>query len=604
MTEDGKPQPGRTWALGAAGILLAGAWFIVGINWGLPSRRADAFLFGDAAQAWDGKRILELAGAWSDDPDRGADVDVNPVASRDQSVVLNATDAQRAEIVRRYRLFSYQPDEMITFRALAQMRPGEKKLDPRLYQYGGLWVYPVGALLKAASILNLVDVRSDLSYYLDHPAQFGRFYVVARLYSAAWGVIGAWTIYRLVRHIIPLGAPGCRLAPLAAAACFAAMPVVVNMAHEAKPHLPGAVLMLLAVLAATNYVRTGRRRHWVAAGALCGAAFGMVLSALPVFVILPLMVLLRRGAPWRERVIVVLTAGVIGVDVYFLTNPYVLVHLIGRDAVLWSNLGNSTAMYRAGGSAGAVANAAMLVGEGTSWVLAVAGLVGAIALAFRAVRVRKSQEPDEVGRRAAGLLLAAPALLVAVQFVALAAGKPGEYGRFAILPDAVLAIEAVVAVATFVKRRAYRHWALVVLTVTTLVFGCMYLRRFVQDSGPAPTRLRAAADLAALPPATDVAVTAEPAPYSLPPVNLFTRRIVLLPRGTEVTPDALAEPGVIVTPEDGPRRHWLDAGWWLAPRDARGWAYDAFPARISWAGKRFEVLELPREPGSGSRLGE
>ena len=53
------------------------------------------------------------------------------------------------------------------------------------------------------------------------------------------------------------------------------MPVVVNAAHEAKPHLPGAVLMLLAVLSATNYVRTGRRRYWLGAGALCGAAFGM-----------------------------------------------------------------------------------------------------------------------------------------------------------------------------------------------------------------------------------------------------------------------------------------------------------------------------------------
>ena len=51
------------------------------------------------------------------------------------------------------------------------------------------------------------------------------------------------------------------------------MPVVVNMAHEAKPHLPGAALMLCAIFCATNYVRTGHRRHWVGAGALCGAAF-------------------------------------------------------------------------------------------------------------------------------------------------------------------------------------------------------------------------------------------------------------------------------------------------------------------------------------------
>jgi hypothetical protein len=600
MTEDTKTRRTRSRLIGAAGLILAGAWFAIGINWGLPSRSADAFLFGDASKSWDGKRILELAGAWNDDPNRGADVDLNPIAVRSEPVVLNATDAQRAEIVRRYRLFSYQPDEMITFRALSQMRPGERKLDPKLYQYGGLWVYPVGALLKVASLLHLVQVRSDLAFYLDHPEDFGRFYVVARLYSAAWGVLGVWTVYRLVRQIIPIGAPGCRVAPPAAAVCFAAMPVVVNMAHEAKPHLPGAVLMLLAVLAASKYVQTGRRRYWVGAGALCGAAFGMVLSALPVFVILPLMALLRRPATWRERIVVALTAGVIGVDVYFLTNPYVLLHLIGRHPVLWSNLGNSTAMYSAAGSAGAVLNSAMLIGEGTSVVLAVVGLVGVIVLGVRAVRKWTEREQEEVSRRATGLLLAAPAVLVAAQFVALAAGKPGEYGRFAILPDTLLAVEAVVAVATFVRRPAYRHVALAALAVATVTSGTIYLTRFVRDSGPSPTRLRAAADLAQLPPETTVAVTAEPAPYSMPPVNLFTRRLVLLPRGATVTRELLSEPGVVVSPIDGPERHWLDAGWWIAPRDAHGWTYDALPSRISWADKRFMVEEV----GPGSHLGE
>src|SRR4051794_24058486 len=112
--------------LPALGLLCAGAWFLVGITWGLPSRRSDGYLFGDS-KAWSGKQILELAGGWDDNPDRGADVDLNPVTRREQPIVLNATDAQRAEIVRRYRLFSYQPDEMITFRALAQMRPAERK---------------------------------------------------------------------------------------------------------------------------------------------------------------------------------------------------------------------------------------------------------------------------------------------------------------------------------------------------------------------------------------------------------------------------------------------------------------------------------------------
>src|SRR5687767_191076 len=132
----------RQW-LPALGLVAALVWFLVGIDWGLPSRRADAFLFGDR-QPWSGKEILALAGGAGVDPNRGADVDVNPITSRDRPVVLNETDAQRAEIVRRYRLYSYQPDEMITFNALRQMNPGARQFDPKLYQYGGLWVYPVG----------------------------------------------------------------------------------------------------------------------------------------------------------------------------------------------------------------------------------------------------------------------------------------------------------------------------------------------------------------------------------------------------------------------------------------------------------------------------
>ena len=161
--------------------LIAG-WFLTGINWGLPSRRVDSYLFGERTP-WTGAQIAELSGGWAVNPQAGADVDANPLAASSSAVMLNDTDARRAEIVRRYRLFTYQPDEMITMMSLAKMRPGRMDFDPRLYQYGGLWIYPVGALLKAASIIGLVDLRggpAGLTYYLDHPGAFGRFYIVAR----------------------------------------------------------------------------------------------------------------------------------------------------------------------------------------------------------------------------------------------------------------------------------------------------------------------------------------------------------------------------------------------------------------------------------------
>jgi hypothetical protein len=183
------------WLLPAL-LAFAAASFSTGINWGLPSRDADPFLFAGRTP-WTGAQVMALAGPWQPGGDRGSDRPQHGSDPTTRATILNATDADRAEIVRRYRLYSDQPDEMITFRALSRMRPSHGDLDPRLYQYGGLWVYPVGVLLRLAAAIRLLTLRTDLAFYLDHPDAFARFYLVARLYSAAWGLAGVTVVYGL-----------------------------------------------------------------------------------------------------------------------------------------------------------------------------------------------------------------------------------------------------------------------------------------------------------------------------------------------------------------------------------------------------------------------
>jgi hypothetical protein len=176
-------------------LLACAPVFLLGITWGLPSQKVDPFLFGDHP-VWSGREIAALAGDRSPDAKLGADVDRNPIAATGAPVVLNATEQQRAEIVRRYRLYTNQPDEMITMMALASMRPSVRDFDPKLYQYGGLWIYPVGGLIKV-----FANPKADSIYYLDHPEEFGRFYVIARLYCVAWAMIGAWAVFWIVRRL-------------------------------------------------------------------------------------------------------------------------------------------------------------------------------------------------------------------------------------------------------------------------------------------------------------------------------------------------------------------------------------------------------------------
>jgi hypothetical protein len=304
----------------------------------------------------------------------------------------------------------------------------------------------------------------------------------------------------------------------------------------------------------------------------------MVLSMLPVFAVLPAMVLLRPMR-WGDRMRITMFAAVLGGAVYGATNPYVLLNqfsVSGRKTVQ-SNLHNSSAMYHVGRPLEGALNAAGLVAEGASPLLALAGAIGVIALGIRAVRTRQDDAPEAVRRRAVGLLLAIPAVLTAVQAAMLAAGKPGEFGRFLLVPDVFLGFEAVVAVATFVRPAMGRYIVFALLGLGTALAGGVYVRGFVRDSRPVTSRL-AAAERLRRPEgggARTMAVMADPAPYFLPPVDLFAWRIVKVP--TE------------------PQQPHPDTDVWVRPVDIPADAAPGVPhARISWADKHFEITERTR----------
>lgn len=560
-------------------IIVALALWLPGLDWGLPSRAADPWLFG-GRPAWSGAEILSRLGQASDGASspvgdgqetRGADVDSTPIADRSKPVLLNGDDAKRAAIVQRFRLMSGQPDEFIQFKALAEMsqRQGLSKLDPRLYQYGGLWIYPVGALVRCGMALGWIETPpagiSAREFYLDRPDAFGRFYVVGRAYSLAWGVVAAVAVFLLARTRLRDGDRDATssLLGLLTALAFVASPVVRTATHEAKPHLAGAALCLLAVLAAQRYATTGWRRWLVMAGALCGASMAMVVSMLLSLAILPVAVIARKrlssfaGVAAKKNAVLpaLLLAGLAAAAVYAMTNPFVVINAVVAPHLLRSNLGNSTGMYGVRGPLAMLPDAWRIAGHAMTnlgWLFAIAlALTAVTLLLWRSTVPAADAVPLATWRhrRVMFSVLWGPATLVAIQFVLLAAGKPAEYARFGLVFFAATCVAGAAALRSMIDSPV-RFAAVFVplLGALALIPASLHPRGY--DGWKWPVKDHTALQLETMRKLAEVdgrwrlGVAYEPAPWSTPPVNLFDQDILLV----RATPEMLNEVDCFVWP--------------------------------------------------------
>jgi len=412
-------------------------------------------------------------------------------------------------------------------------------------------------------------VRSDKAFYYDHPEAFARFYVVARLYALLWYIVAMGCAAAIAKRLT-----GDDIIAVIAAATVGVLPVAFAMAHEAKPHIVGTALTLAAVLAAEKWVRTGRWRDAVLAGALVGAAAGAVLTAVTAIVLLPVMALLRREAVGRRFGAAIVSIAVAAV-VYAVTNPYVVLHAIRGDAVLGGNLSNTKAMYGIGNVGGAFVDAGERLLDALSWPLLAVAVMALIVFLFR----RRWPSPM-------GWLLTTISLITLIPFALFAGGKPAEYARFALLPATAISVLCVWAIGVSIARPWLRLTFAAALPIAVFLAGTLpYFRAFANDTEASATDTRQlAADpldrFASSSFGATLQVFADPAPYCLPPVDFSNWRVVL------TRPDAPLIGAAIIRPIDYPDH--------LPPVPA-GYARQVIglsdrPAPITWANKPFEIL--------------
>ena len=224
--------------------------------------------------------------------------------------------ADKLTALRAYILGSAALDERKTYRALSRMRPAAGDLDPKLYLYGGAYLYPTGALIFALKTLGLVRITSQLAYYLDHPRDMARLYLAGRGLNLA-AYLGIMLILALWA-----GRLGGRAAANLALVAFACSSLPLWQALVSKPHLYAACWGLWGLYLLYRYGQEPRpRRLWGAVVAL-GLAAGASLPAAVLLLALPVL-LYRPGGV--KRWLVISLAACLGAGlVFLLTNPYLV----------------------------------------------------------------------------------------------------------------------------------------------------------------------------------------------------------------------------------------------------------------------------------------
>jgi hypothetical protein len=309
----------RLFAVFAAGILLLSlAMGFTGIRWGLPSAERNALYYTTPES-------------------RAAAAEQIRAARRVQhSALLTHSSSDVSPVPRSLYnpVRSYHPDEYYVFKMLSEMRlpwaplrtigePWKFEADPGWYVIGGAYVYPLGAVLKSCDLVGLVTLKRDITFYVDHPEEIAKLYLVGRVMDVLLAAATVLLVMLAARRLWGAAAALC------AGLVLLTSPLLVMHSHFMYDDLPGTFWAAVAILASCAILEKGERSAYVLAGLAAGLAAGTKLFH-GFIIILPIAAHFMRlrdeltnhiHASRKGRL---LAMGLLAVGVFFVTNPYFL----------------------------------------------------------------------------------------------------------------------------------------------------------------------------------------------------------------------------------------------------------------------------------------
>ena len=263
---------------------------IWGINWGVPDDERISLVFGSR------EIISGISGIMKESRDDIRSQLESPLQEQkyeEKSIGLDmkgkTVHIPRSQLdgARSFLIRSYGGDEQRPLVSLSGMKPGKLDLNPRMYFYGGFYLYGLGAFLKMLSVFKLVTVQSNSAYYFINPSEMGKIFIAARAYSAIFASLAVYLMYMIGALLFN------RKTGLIAALFFCLTPGVVLWSHYLSPFAFTLFWLNLSLYFCAQIYKTGRFRYYILSGVFAGLASGALIHYGYVLLGVPLAHFLR-----------------------------------------------------------------------------------------------------------------------------------------------------------------------------------------------------------------------------------------------------------------------------------------------------------------------
>lgn len=226
-------------------------------------------------------------------------------------------EENKIHVIRSAFLQSRWPDEQKTLISISNIK---KELNPRIFHYGGFYIFSCGIALKISEIIGLIKIASDVEYYFKNIKDVQKLYAIPKILGGILAAISVPLVFLIGYRFFSLNAG------LIAASFMAVVPSLSVEAHALKPFAFFIPFFLLSLYFSLDIMKDGghEKKKFFLAGVFSGLSAGtMIFSGISLLFPVAACVWKKKERNNLKNAIVHLTYTGVGFILSFLiTNPF------------------------------------------------------------------------------------------------------------------------------------------------------------------------------------------------------------------------------------------------------------------------------------------